>query len=55
MGCENGSLFILHGECYRAQFSSSLVLVQPLEGRGGSQPLQAAACSVCQLLSATML
>lgn len=50
MGCENGSLFILHIECYWAQFSSNLVLVQPLKGRGDSKLLYSAACNVCQLL-----
>lgn len=50
MGCENGSPFILHVECYWAQFSSNLVLVQSLKGREDSELLRPAACNVCQLL-----
>lgn len=50
MGCENGSRFILHIECYWAQFSSNIVLVRPLEGRGDSELLYSAACNVGQLL-----
>lgn len=50
MGCENGSLFILHIECYRAQSSSNLVLVRLLKRRGDSKLLYSAACTVCQLL-----